>query len=380
MKIAFFYSLIIRGGVETALRNLLQRLTVLDADIYVVYTNAKSDPEMLREISQYAKVVTELPYADIVVECSIFEWSDIMAGHRIHWIHGNAQEHGVTWKSRINADKYISVSEEAKRQFGRGEVLLNELDDRIYDLADEPIEWNYSGLRLVTVSRVSQLKGFERMPALCRELEAQSIDYEWIVVGGAFYQGYMDQVKKDLKHHNVRFIGQKPNPYPYLKAADFCVQLSDMESFGLSTMEGQVLGTPSIITDYTVANETLQGHALILDKDMGNVSDIVSQIKQGIRPKTRTYKGDADKWIELLQGIEVEHDMIVEVIKRYYDVELNKKMMPGAKFECTPKRAKQLMNVKHNDNTIQVVRIIEQATQKRIQEGTVEKRKAVRSR
>lgn len=372
MKIAFYYNLIIRGGVEAALRNLLQKLSV-NADVYVVYSDARSDKDFLDELSNYATVTNDLSFADIVVECSIFQRSNIMCGYRIQWIHGCAIECHIT--TRYPADKYIAVSKEAARQYGGADVYKNELDSNIVSMANEKIKWDFDGLKLVTISRIAHMKGFDRMPALCRELERQKIPYQWLIVGRAFVSAYGDQVKQELKDYNVTFVGEKKNPYPYMKAADYVVQLSDAESFGLSTMEGQVLGTPSIITDYS-ASEILKGHAYMLDMDMSNVSDIVSRLNT--KPTTMDYKGDIDKWNRLLNK-EVTHGMIVKSTKRFKDIEASDIAgrdiirKPNDKWECSDKRGKHLKQ-------IGFVEIIEQATQKRLQEGTVEKRKAVRSK
>ncbi len=344
MRIAFYYPLIIRGGVEIALLNLLKAIHgKVHGDIYVVYTDRRSDPEILNEMSKYAHVVREMPYSEIVVECSIFSQSGMPAGYRVQWIHGNAIECKITWKDHIVADKFIAVSQEAARQFGRSpDVFQNELDPDIQSKAKEPITWKNNGLKLVTVSRIAHMKGFDRMPALCEELERQGVAYEWIVIGRGFSQPYEQTVRESLANHNVRFLGEKKNPYPWLKAADYCVQLSDAESFGLSTMEGQTLGTPSIITNYTVARETLTGNAHILEKDMSNVAVVVNRIWQ--KPTTREHQGDSAKWINLLNTVEVKHEMIVKATRKFMDIEATNKVgkqvirRSGDTWECSKER------------------------------------------
>ena len=348
MRIAFYYPLVIRGGVEVALLNLLKTIhNKVKGDIFVVYTDKRSDHEILDEMSKYASVVRTMPYAEIVVECSIFSQSGIPASYRIQWIHGNAIECKITWKDRIKANTFVAVSEEAARQFGRKPLVFqNELDPDIHSKAKEPIKWDCAGLKLVTVSRIAHMKGFDRMPALCKELERQGVEYEWVVIGRGFSQAYEQTVRESLSDHNVLFLGEKKNPYPWLKAADYCVQLSDAESFGLSTMEAQVLGTPSIITNYTVAKETLSGNAHILEKDMSNVAVIVNRIHQ--IPPTRTHQGDSAKWIQLLNSVEVTHDMIVKATKKFLDMEESKRTGKqvfrriGDTWECSKDRGNTL--------------------------------------
>lgn len=344
-SITFFYPLIIRGGVEVALINLLKYMQgKIQGDLFVVYKDLRSDKTVLAEISKYAKVKTNMTYSDVVVECSIFRKSNIAAGYRIQWIHGCADDCHISWKKNIVADKFIAVSKEAARQFGHGaSVFRNELDPNIKTNA-YPLEWEFDGLKLVTVSRIAHQKGFERMPKLCQALTEAGVKFEWLVVGQGFDKAYEGRVKASLLRYPVKWVGEQRNPFPYLKEADFCVQLSDAESFGLSTMEGQVLGTPSIITEYATGQEFLNDNAFILKFDMSNVDEIVAKVAAGERPKTRTYKGDSAKWVKLLNSTNPAPATPVVVIQRYFDLDLGKTVHLKETHVMSMSRAKTLID------------------------------------
>jgi len=344
--IVFYYPLIIRGGVEVALRNLLQRLFgSVNGQLIVVYENGRSDGAILKELSQFAKVVrgaSQIDYADIVVECSIFHRSNIMAGKRIQWVHCVVDEN-VYAHPNHDCDEYVAVSKASAEGFPKAKVFLNDLDAFIQSKAKERIDWKFGGLKLVTVSRIATVKGFDRIPRFCEELEAQGVKYEWIVVGRGFDQGFESRVKETLAKHNVNFVGELSNPYPYMKEADYLVQLSDSESFGLSVMEAQVLGTPSVLTDYKASNELLKGFSVILRRDMSNLTEVVRKLKEESPPPTREYTGDASKWINLLNETNPDKGTVVKIIKRYHDIELNQVIMPKTKRRTTKKRAGELV-------------------------------------
>ena len=55
----------------------------------------------------------------------------------------------------------------------------------------------------------------------------------------------------------VHYIGERVNPYPYVKKADFVVNTSKSEALPYSIFEPKALGTPIINTDIPPAREIL---------------------------------------------------------------------------------------------------------------------------
>ena len=71
---------------------------------------------------------------------------------------------------------------------------------------------------------VSIGKGSELAVQVAKKLKEAGISFEWWFIGGVTndwdYQGF---VKKNGLEDNVKFLGVKANPYPYLKRADLYV-------------------------------------------------------------------------------------------------------------------------------------------------------------
>ena len=69
---------------------------------------------------------------------------------------------------------------------------------------------------------------------------------------------YEQTIKKLFKNDNcTKMAGSKNNPYPYIKNADYLIQLSDHESWCLVITEAKKLGIPCIVTDFESSKEQI---------------------------------------------------------------------------------------------------------------------------
>ena len=150
-------------------------------------------------------------------------------------------------------------------------------------------------LKLVTVSRISREKGFERMLKISEQLK--DIDYVWHIVGNGYDTNYQDYIKKKAPKNWV-FHGKLENPFPYIKKADFLLQLSDYEAFGFVLLEALVLGTTVITTDYSSASEMINDtNGYIIKKDL---SDFDVSIFKKKKKFTHEHKSGFEQWKKLL--------------------------------------------------------------------------------
>lgn len=275
-KICFYYHHInIIGGVEIAILNLSERLHE-HYDITIAYSAKYSSIEMLIRMSKYASIVNlnhKSLEVDTVVYCSIYCQKDkIKAKKELRWLHGCLTDMKVKLpKERI--DNYIAVGQVCKEQLDaqltdqKAELIYNELNSDIFNLANEHIPERKT-LTLVTVSRISREKGFERMLKVAEKLKG--IDYIWHIVGSGYDKKYEESIKKQAPDNWV-FHGKLENPFPYIKNSDFLLQLSDYEAFGFVLLESLVLGTTVITTDYSSASEMInESNGYIIKKDLSD--------------------------------------------------------------------------------------------------------------
>lgn len=305
-RIAFIYHHINSiGGVEIAILNLIKKLKK-DYHITVAYSLSDSDFEMLSRMSEHADIVNlnhESLEVDTVVYCSIYcQKEKIKAKIQLRWLHGCLTDMKCKLpKEKI--DDYISVGKVCKDQLdsqltGQESTLIyNEINTDIIKLSREKPNGEKGKLHLVTVSRISPEKGFERMLKISEHLRKENIPYIWDIVGCGYNKAYENKIKS-LAPKEWVFQGKLENPFPYIKRADFLLQLSDYEAFGYVLLEALVLDTTVITTDYSSASEMINetnGH--IIKKDL---SDFTTEIFNQKKVFKHKHKSGLEKWKELL--------------------------------------------------------------------------------
>lgn len=142
-------------------------------------------------------------------------------------------------------------------------------------------------LRLVSATRLTKEKGFNRMQRLCEILRANNIRFQWLV-----FSEYSKVLADFPEFINM---GKQSNDVvmDYMADADYVVQLSDHEGWGYSVHEAlSVVGTPCLVTDIPVFRDAVvngyNGYRLPLDMNGINIDEIVSNIPKGFNNKLQT--------------------------------------------------------------------------------------------
>lgn len=304
-SICFYYHHVnVIGGVEVAILNLIERLRS-EYKITIAYSASDSSHEMLIRMSEFSDVINlnhRSLEVDTVVYCSIYCQKDkIKAKKELRWLHGCLTDMKVKLpKEKI--DNYISVGQVCKEQLDSQLVnqesilIYNELNSKIHELAKNKLP-KEKKLNLVTVSRISREKGFERMLKVAEQLNKDGVDYVWNIVGSGYDKRYEESIKKQAPDNWV-FHGKLENPFPYIKNADFLLQLSDYEAFGFVLLEALVLGTTVITTDYSSAGEMInETNGYIIKKDL---SDFTTDIFKNKKKFTHEHKSGFEQWRQLL--------------------------------------------------------------------------------
>jgi len=201
-------------------------------------------------------------------------------------------------------------------------------------------------LKLVTISRISKEKGFERMLQLETMLAASGIAFTWDCYGD-LSTNYAKQIVPRFKH--VKFKGVTNKAKEVIKGYDYLVQLSDTEGFPYSIYEAMQQRIPVIATDFPSIHEMIidgdNGH--ILKMDLSNFNDAAIERVPVI--KSFTEKSTEQDWIKLLTMAtkpDRRRKTEVKVILRYHDTQFDKKMKVGDTFKVTTERLKQLTDAR----------------------------------
>lgn len=184
--------------------------------------------------------------------------------------------------SKDNLDKfnkmYPSINVEKK-------VIHNYIDkEEVLRKAEEKqeVEFNKDEFNLVTVTRLVEQKGIDRLIDIHKKLVENGIKHNIYVIGdGPEKEKLKNMIKEKQIESTFFLLGKQTNPYPYIKNADYFCLLSRFEGYGMVIEEAKILNKNIVITN-TAAREAVEGYekAIILNN---NEEDIYLGLKEIIQ-------------------------------------------------------------------------------------------------
>ena len=108
----------------------------------------------------------------------------------------------------------------------------------------------------ISVGRLVGIKQYDILLTACKNLQAKYDFCTWIIGDGGEYE----QLKKRIENEHitsVKLLGEKQNPFPYVKQADCYICCSKSECNPLTVQEAAILGVPIICTSFPAANEVV---------------------------------------------------------------------------------------------------------------------------
>lgn len=125
-----------------------------------------------------------------------------------------------------------------------------------------PQEYEDDGCyRLVSVGRLVEQKGFDMAIKAAAILKERGVRFKWYIIGnGGLYSDLQQQISDGGLNEYVYLLGEKGNPYPYIKHADVFVQPSRFEGKSVILNETKMLAKPILATGYpTVRDQITDG-------------------------------------------------------------------------------------------------------------------------
>ena len=184
--------------------------------------------------------------------------------------------------SKDNLDKfnkmYPSINVEKK-------VIHNYIDkEEVLRKAKEKqeVEFDRNEFNLVTVTRLVEQKGIDRLINIHKKLVENGIKHNIFVIGDGLEKEKLKNMIKEKQIESTFFLlGKQTNPYPYIKNADYFCLLSRFEGYGMVIEEAKILNKDIVITN-TAAREAVEGYekAIILNN---NEEDIYLGLKEIIQ-------------------------------------------------------------------------------------------------
>lgn len=325
-----------------------------------IYSPAKVNEETRKYLDASVEFVTQEAYKnyDCVIvpfENSAYkEWAAALENiKKIQWIHIDYKQ----WAHKVNADyererqiyqafdEIVFVSVGAKESFleifpeysDKCKVIHNLVDVKKIEIeAEEYIDEeifekeDIAALNILLVGRLEPQKDYDRMIDAAKLLRDEDIKINWYILGAGYQYDHLKARCKKFGLKNIKFIGYKKNPYPYMKRADIVGLLSEYEGFGLVVVEGMTIGTPVIATRSTGVEEIFDCKSGWLVEN--NIYAIVEKLKQ------------------IYENREELEEKQQEVLKYSYDNEEIKAKLFGLLERDVPKCMRKYVYEKNKEN------------------------------
>lgn len=148
----------------------------------------------------------------------------------------------------------------------------------------------HNGRTLLSVGRFNTVKRFREIPAIASVLKKHGLRFTWYVLGPRDFSSESALFNANIEKYQigdcVKWLDGKSNPYPYFKASDLYVCLSESEACPMVFKEAQLFGLPIVSTDFPSACEFLNdgnGIVVSLEKLAEAIEEMIKRIESGYR-------------------------------------------------------------------------------------------------
>ena len=356
-KILFGITGLTIGGAERVLVDLVNKLSSdYDITIFTIYPKGELEKELNKNVklkSLYNKPYKELskigqkliaPLKVLLFKNSIYNkkikdnYAEEIAflegpitrlfsvknerAKKIAWIHNDISKvFGQGIKSKIKKhldekvyDKYDSlvfVSKDNLEKFNKTytnlnvskehkKVIYNYIDkERIIKKSNENVDipFDKNSINFVTVSRLVYQKGIDRLIKVHKKLIESGYRHNFYVIGNGPEK---EKLERLIKENNVEktfhLLGQKENPYPYIRKANYFCLLSRFEGYGMVLEEAKILEKKIIITD-TAAREAVEGYSnkIILENTEEGIYNGLLDVLENNKQEGKTRENEEKK-------------------------------------------------------------------------------------
>lgn len=305
------------GGIETAVYNACCLLKDY-YDIIFLYDNCET-----KQLRRMQKQVRCIKYTGQQTECDVLllygfnpssVFNTVKAKRPIQQICCNVKD--VSYKYSHNgivkeffADSNASAMEFMKQnpQFKCG-TLHN-----LFNIGTPK-----KCLRIMTASRLSWEKGYDKMKAMAKRMNEKGIPFIWTVFTN-------DKPNEEIDG----FIFMKPrlNVIDYMKGNDFGFQGSKTESWGNTVTEFLECGLPVIVSDWASVREQVEDgvNGYILKQDLSNMDEVIDKMyNNDLKGFKYEPKYSIKEWTDIIGDLGGKKDTYEPEVVNGYEVQVIK--------------------------------------------------------
>lgn len=223
----------------------------------------------------------------------------VNAKKKILWVHNEFEKMGYDYNFEKpfyeKADKIVTISQSCVDsilrvypEFKDKTLVLENISSQtaINAMADEKIQddyFTYDGLKLLSVGRLNNQKGFDIAIKAAKILKDKGLSFLWCILGeGELRADLTKLIEENGLNDNIKLVGIKENPYPYIKDCDIFVQSSRFEGKSIVLDEAKILCKPIVVTNYVTVGNSVENsvNGLVVDIDENAIAEGILKLAQ----------------------------------------------------------------------------------------------------
>ena len=212
---------------------------------------------------------------------------DLVTWNRADGVFKNLEHHKNAYSKFhevLCVSKIVRDGIEKKYGVKNAKVIYNPINrEKILKLSNERIDdiKSTSKFKLISVGRLSEEKGYDRLLRVFKRLNDEALDLELSIIGsGEKYNELNNYIKQNNLKNKIFLLGYRENPYKYIKNSDLFVCSSISEGFSLVTGEAMATGVPVISVDCPGPNEVLEfgKYGMLVNNDEDSLYDGIKEL------------------------------------------------------------------------------------------------------
>ena len=228
---------------------------------------------------------------------------------KIVWVHNDIRKvFGNNLKSKLKKiidkkiyekyDNIVFVSEDNRRVFNdlyindrnkelleKEKVIYNYIDkERILKKSEKAIEAKFDidkkKTSIVTVARLVEQKAIDRLAKVHKKLINEGLEHNIYIIGDGPEKARLKKLIGNLEiKTSFKLLGERENPYPYMREADYFALLTHFEGYPMAVEEAKILDKKIIITN-TAATEVVKEYdkSIVLENNEEKIYEGLKQI------------------------------------------------------------------------------------------------------
>lgn len=249
---------------------------------YAVALKKEKNPAKAEQLAwkYWAKSMETLPKTyDVAIgyleKSSIYFVVDkVNARKKIGWIHNDyeklGQDKGIDYPYFQKINSLVTVSELCVESLNRifpdlshkvvlleniiSKKWLIELSKENFDIYDDKM------INFLSIGRLTHQKGFDIAIKAFSILPSEILDkIRWYIIGNGEDKEKLELlINESNLSHQIRLVGLRSNPYPWLAKCDIYFQPSRYEGKSIAIDEAKLLQKPILVTRFSTVNDQIE--------------------------------------------------------------------------------------------------------------------------